>query len=309
MAADVNGDGKINVLDILVLRKHILGIEQIADSRSWKFMWADSEDKHSIINPYRIESLVNDMSIDFVGVKIGDVTGDAIEEMEASSRSNQLEALYYEIIDIGGFKEISIKANRSMSISGLQTLFRYDPDYLALKTISPALLNISAEHMNSERIGEVALSWHGSEDIEVKKGDVLWRALFEGRSGNEWNYGLALEDANNGSMRSELYEGWNIYRLVLERGASTIDGLILSGNDPNPWENLTKVNFEIPRSGMVELELYDSQNRLIYDKTKIFSAGNQKWEIGDREVPHSGVIYGKISYEGNSSVFKMLKIE
>ena len=137
----------------------------------------------------------------------------------------------------------------------------------------------------------------------------MWRSLFESNSGNEWNYGLEFGQTINDFNNSELYEGDEIFQLSLERGTYDPEEFLLVGNDPNPWEDLTKISFNIPRSGMVELELFDAQNRLIYDRTKIFSAGKQKWEIGNREITQSGVYYGKMMYEGKSTVFKMLKIE
>ncbi len=309
LAADINYDGKVNIVDIVLLRKHILGVEEMGTDESWRFVWADSDEGEEMISTYTIPFLETDMSIDFVGVKIGDVTGDAIDEMEAGPRSRKEEVLYYEIIDIGGYKEVTIKVNRDIDLSGLQTLVKYNPDNLIYRNMSPAALDIGSKHFNAVRIGEMAISWHGSHDIKLKAGDALWRILFESKSGNEWNYGLEFVNANNTYLRSELYEENNIYELRLERAKDDPQEFNLIGNDPNPWDELTKISFDIPRNGMVKLELYDGQNRLVYDRTKIFSAGKQKWQIGNREISQSGVYFGKVTYEGKSRVFKMLRIE
>ena len=307
MAADVNGDGMINVLDLVLLRKHILGYQVMDDRDSWRFVVADTDQSDKSI--YNIESLQSDMDIDFVGIKVGDVTGNALDAMNASPRSTLREVITYEIIDIGGFKELSFKASRDISLSGLQALLKYDSDNLEFSSLRAAAIDMDEGHFNPSALGEIAISWHTDVDKDIKKGEVLWRILFKGNSGNEWNYGLEFSNHKYTTLSPELYENDEIYTLSLARAIDITEEISQISNDPNPWNDNTKLTFEIPSDGMVELELYDSQNRLIYERTKIFSAGKQKWEIGGKEVKQSGVYFGKMSFEGKTRVFKMIKIE
>jgi len=307
-AADVNNDGNINILDLLILRKHILGVQLVDNSESWKFVVA--EDEYSIApNYYSIASLQNDMDIDFVGIKMGDVTGDAITDLEASSRSNQEELITYEIIDIGGYKELNFKSNRNINFSGLQAHLQYNSENLEFRNLSGASLDLNKSNYYVSQPGEINISWHGNEEKLIKSGEVLWRVLFKGKSGNEWNYGLDFSGAKEQNLKSEIYEGDEIYSLRLERIKAAKAEISQISNDPNPWNETTNLAFEIPGSGMVELELYDAQNRLVYERTRIFEAGKQKWEVGEREVKRSGVYFGKMSFEGKTRVFKMIKID
>ncbi len=86
LAADINGDNKITVTDILTMRKLILGIIiELSSVPPWRFLDAEFEFDDpsfpfpSLIdwddNPYLIEfNIIDQDSYDFIGVKIGDVS-------------------------------------------------------------------------------------------------------------------------------------------------------------------------------------------------------------------------------------------
>ena len=85
IAADVNDSRSVNGLDLVELRKLILGVyDRLPDNQSWRFV--DSE--YSFTNElntwqsgveesYPIYDVQTDMEIDFVGIKVGDVNGSA----------------------------------------------------------------------------------------------------------------------------------------------------------------------------------------------------------------------------------------
>lgn len=84
LAADVNFDQKVNVFDLVVLRLLILGVyNEFPESSSWHFIYnpPDSFDDNpfnSIVNEIVIRPQPNENTFDFLGIKIGDVTGNAI---------------------------------------------------------------------------------------------------------------------------------------------------------------------------------------------------------------------------------------
>jgi len=306
IAADVNNDNKVNALDLVILRKHILGFHSINDSDSWRFI--SEAHQTDPMGMHRISSLQDDTDVDFIGIKIGDVTGDAVDALLASSRNNQQKIITYDIIDLGGYREISFRATEDMSLSGLQANLKFNSEILKLVNVNGAKLNMTTANYNGNDPGDLIISWNSNENKEIKSGDILWRVLLESSSGNEWNYGLGFE-ASFGHLRSELYTEGETYSLMLKRASAPNEELSEIQNDPNPWSERTKLNFELPRSGMVELEIFDAQNRLVHNGTKIFDSGNQKWLISNRDLSQGGVYFGKMSFEGKTRVFKMIKIE
>ena len=307
IAADINNDQNINALDLVLLRKYILGFDQsLSENDSWRFV-SDTQENDPM-GTHRIASLENNTDVDFVGIKVGDVTGDAVEAVLASSRSNNHKLVYYDIIDLGGYREVSFIASEDMSISGLQAMITYNSEILKLMNVNGAKLNLTTSDYNTNISGHLLISWASNEDKEVKKGEVLWRIMLESSSGNEWNYNIDFKPSY-GYLNSEYYDDNEIINLHLERAQAPSEELSEVHNEPNPWGERTKLNFDLPRSGMVELEVYDAQNRLVINKTKIFDAGNQKWIISNRDLSQGGVYFGKMSFEGKTRVFKMIKIE
>jgi Dockerin type I domain len=72
IAADVNNDGKITTADVVELRKMILGLQKtFSKSNSWRFFDKNGSDKPILLQ------LDKDTKIDFIGVKIGDINGNA----------------------------------------------------------------------------------------------------------------------------------------------------------------------------------------------------------------------------------------
>jgi len=307
MAADIDQDGEVGARDLIMLRMYILGLADYPSDETWLFFSDSHPDDprgHHII-----ESLSQREDVDFVGVKIGDVTGDALDELLSESRSKNVMPIAYDIIDLGGFKEISFMATDNITVSGLQWIFEYNPDVLHLRNVNGAKMQLENSDYNTSEVGKIITSCAAQKDVEIKKGEVLWRALFESQSGNEWNYNFSFGTRNEGYIQSEIYANNEVYDVSLQRAAATIDEVSEVQNDPNPWLERTVLSFDLPRSGMVELELYDAQNRLAFSKTKIYQQGAQKWTVSNKEINHEGVYFGKLSFEGKTRVFKMIKIE
>lgn len=83
IAADVNRSGKVNVLDLVLLQKLLLGsITSFPGNTSWRFGYLpqdmSGQDMSAFKEVYNIEYLDQGPHlVDFVGIKIGDLSGDA----------------------------------------------------------------------------------------------------------------------------------------------------------------------------------------------------------------------------------------
>ena len=85
IAADVNNSRSISAMDIIQLRKLILGIDKkFSNNRSWRFV-STSYTFPNRLNPWLqsfpeyifIASWIRGQSADFVAIKIGDVNASA----------------------------------------------------------------------------------------------------------------------------------------------------------------------------------------------------------------------------------------
>src|SRR5690606_21659303 len=83
IAADVNGNGMIDGLDVLELRKVVLNpSREFANNTSWRFFDTDTDKE-----VYQMDNLQGDQTVNFTGVKIGDVnlSGDAASNSRSAN--------------------------------------------------------------------------------------------------------------------------------------------------------------------------------------------------------------------------------
>ena len=85
IAADIDNNGRVTTADLSELRKLILGLyTELPDNNSWRFVDATHDfDAAGAVFPFpevlTIQNLSFDrLSEDFIGIKIGDVSGNAI---------------------------------------------------------------------------------------------------------------------------------------------------------------------------------------------------------------------------------------
>lgn len=84
IAADANGSGTITTFDIVLIRRLILGISQQFDIPHWRFVRADLvfpnlDQVFATLNADPAQFLLgDDLTRNFIAVKIGDVNGSAV---------------------------------------------------------------------------------------------------------------------------------------------------------------------------------------------------------------------------------------
>lgn len=182
IAADVSGDGFVNVLDVSILIQLILfGIDEFPGLPSWRFVPAeyvfpDPAAPFSPVFPEAIElpGLAEArLSEDFIAIKLGDLdlsasTGFGSGELELRS-SHQLVLHYPDwALEAGQAVDLPIYADDFTYINGLQMALHFDPQHLMLEGVLPgALPGISFND------GEAGQGWLG----------IVWADWENGRQG------------------------------------------------------------------------------------------------------------------------------
>lgn len=83
IAADINRNGKVSAADLVLLQKLLLGhIQEFPKNQSWRFGYMPQDmtgqDIHAFDEVYHFEYLDHGLhTVDFIGIKIGDINGDA----------------------------------------------------------------------------------------------------------------------------------------------------------------------------------------------------------------------------------------
>ena len=311
IAADVNVNGAVSAVDLVVLRRLILGqIEELPDTESWKFI---SEGYHfsDPTSPWPLEEgahlgqVDQPMTQDLIAIKMGDINGNAIantgfastrstKEFEVSSRSRiENGRLVYELI-----------ANEYIEAYGYQLALEYDAQALVTKDVRSNHMLI-VDDMLSDKGGNLSISLAGSSLIEYQKDDVVLEvtfALSESPSSQE-----GIVRLSNKVMSNEIYnEDYEVHtiRTVAEDVAQEV---ILHQNRPNPFEDETLIDFEIPNRDQVTFELFDINGMRVYSRSNNYPAGKHQIKVSSQEIGlNKGIYYYQIHTQQRSLIRKMI---
>jgi len=300
IAADVDQSGTITALDIIQLRKLILGIyEEFPNNNSWRLI----DGAYNFLDPvnpfafefpeeYAIRELVSDMNVDFVGVKIGDVNNTVkanANDVNIESRSNDSVELMISnaSLSAGQSIEIPLKADLN-SIEGLQLAMNIDLEKAEIKGFIPMAKDLNAANVNMMQKSEglIRISWHSNKEhdnndfftlvLDVKEDCQVSDVLTIGKALNPEAY------RNNKAIDLSL---------EFENKIENKDAIVLHQNVPNPWSEQTNIKFYLPQQDQVVLNLFDMNGRRIFKKQIAGSEGENTISLDKSDLDHSGVLY------------------
>ncbi len=318
LAADVNGSESVTSIDIVELRKLILGIyAELPNNSSWNFLNAahhfiDVTDPWSsqMENMYEIPNLQGTANIPFVGYKVGDVNNSAVSNLQAGLetelRTQGISLIVDQVAEQAGkiFKH-PVYADAFISLEGLQATISLEAAQGNFVGLEAAGLDMDNSNYAIHKDGSaVSLSWNTAEAIDFDKNEVLFYILMEGAGSN--NFTLAKD-----GMTAETYLDGQAGTLDLETrtNAAIVQSLTVSQNQPNPWSDYTEINYNLTQASKVVLTVFDIQGRQAFTQTENVTAGKHSIRIASSDLSGSG-IYTYILQTDNETVRKkMLLVE
>jgi len=308
IAADIDGNERINGVDLVELRKLILGIYQdLPQNTSWRFVSSD----HVFVDPtnpwtgpiperYDINNLSGDMNLDFIGVKIGDVNDDVVLNATGEP-DNHSAGLSFDarisMVNQGDVESIPVYATDYKDIIGWQTTFTYDADRIEILAVIPGALNFQEnEHSYMGKQGLMSISYDG-EAQSVEEDVVLFelqvRALKDISAGEE------VVQVTSDLTRSEAYDknfvkyGINSHKLKVEEAE------ILSLY-PNPFVKEAELSFFHPEGGAARFEFYDVNGKVLKVIDGDFKPGSNRLSLNRSDFETTGMVYIRMLTESNS---------
>jgi len=83
---------------------------------------------------------------------------------------------------------------------------------------------------------------------------------------------------------------------------------IVHTNTPNPWYNNTTIKVELPKDGVVDFQISDSQGKTILADSRLMNMGSNEINITNDQIPSAGIYFYEISFDGVTKLGKMVKI-
>jgi len=175
IAADVNGDLTVSVQDIVLIRSLILGlIPDFGKTPVWQFIPKEYKFKNPL-NPfkedypiaYTLNNLtLNKINVDFIGLKTGDVSLDAIQGLNLlEDRSTDLYWLESEnsIFAPDQIQTVHFNLNNPADLIGLQMSVNKNPDVNIVQISSSTLPGFGIKNY-SVIDDQLRIVWEGLED-------------------------------------------------------------------------------------------------------------------------------------------------
>lgn len=315
IAADVNKDNKISAIDIVELRKLIIGVyDKFPNNESWRLV----DEKYNFPDPtnpfmgpftekYYIPALNSNMQLNWIGVKVGDVNSSYVSSAQDDITDSR-NATFGLILDnhevVNGHNSVNIIANQTNMIYGYQ--LSLDVKNLNnLKVVSGSQV-ISEDNYQITNDGQLLVSWNDRNATNVSKGEVLFTLEFDSDRQNDMSDVIKFGDG----LAAEYYgTDLQVRKLSLSVAQPQVASFEVFGNSPNPWVESTDIKFALPADGNVELIVRDVTGRLLLSQTKEFSKGRNTITLNADDLNAKGILIYDIKFGEKTITGKMLNIK
>lgn len=295
IAADINNDHQINGIDLVELRKLILGIyTEYPENLSWKFV--DQDQDLLLENPWLYnESIVlkelnrSMMEEDFIGVKIGDVNGsntpNDFSQDELSRRTNSEFLLSYDDVEFESGNEYILP------------LFAQEGEFhgyqLELDISELEIVNIQGRDLAEDNIRQTdeLLRISQNSELILEDSEALLILTIKPLSNGRLSDLLKVVDSG---FKSEAYVGKYLDALPVRLTDRSEEAFILYQNRPNPFTDETEIQFNLPEDDRVKLLFYDVSGRLVQSLEVNSQKGLNSVMISKSDIGQTGLLYYRL---------------
>ncbi len=324
IAADVNHDNTITAVDLIELRKVILGIYEVfPENTSWRFF--DQNSMHKLTDPVSMKEMETPMveavekktSLqNFTGVKIGDVNESVSPQMnslETRGKKERKLTLPSWKLKAGDVIELPIKLDLVEVIAAQASIHFSGMELLGVKADENTLIKPNQFAENKLTGGFFNFSWlkSGTQQAGISA-DILVKLIVKANRDVNLIDQVSLLRSN---LAAEAYlEDGSVEEIKLhfDRSFSTVSyekRMVLNQNSPNPFGQRTTIRFAIPEAGDVKWTFMDIAGRTLKTWTQHYEVGSHEIRLDKDQFNTSGIVYYRLDYHGYSAVRKMILME
>jgi hypothetical protein len=327
IAADLDRSGSVTTLDLIKLRKLILGRDTDLGTlnNSWRFIDADyrfPEGVNPLKAPFPEAKTIDDFKLkyaeaNFIGIKVGDLNSSAtpnsliIQNPRSTFGELQLQ-LPNRKFTYGEEFTVDVLGVSQEDVAGFQFTLDFDERILELVDYSAGdIPNISDENfaLIDKSKGILTASWNVMREKSwpVSSSTVL-KLTFRARKSSELVYAFNIAPqptipeayTHNGDMLD--------LNLIFKDGFSQAGkgGYHLYQNYPNPFSQKTMIGFTIPQEQEVSLSVMDVAGRLVWATKGIFPKGLNEIPFQKDSFLSDGVYFYKLETSAFSDVKRMI---
>lgn len=318
IAADANSSGSVSAIDLVEIRKVILGLQEtFTQNTSWRFVRKGSEMAPG--HPWPFEEYIdidhlqenNGWAKDFVGVKIGDVnnTVQANATMivpRSADRILNVRVSSHGKMEPGEFVTIDLEFPER--VSGFQ--WTMETEGLEFAGIMQNEFGLGEQHMGVHPEGVLTMSWHDAAmDPDINSGAGMTVSLqFRVTATSRLIHMIGLSDK---ITMTEAYtrDGEVMDVRLTFNSSSVFTDFALYQNKPNPWNHQTVIGFHLPEDAPATLTIYDVHGAVVKSVSGQYKAGYNSVTLAKHDIPASGVLYYRLDSGSYTASKKMIVVE
>ena len=299
IAADINRDNVITAIDLIELRKLILGIhENFPDNTSWRFLGPHKN--YVILSDVDDQMVISamDEEITLQAIKVGDVnqshSRNADNSIIESRSSSSFKLILKENRNEEGEISVGFFASEDFDLAGFQATLSVG-EHPNLQLV-PHQLSITQEnyHYKDE---ELRISW-SSQNQKVQEGDLLFELLLN--ASEETSHIYLDTNSNNEIYHSEDFNA-RLLSLEYDNQSQINEELLQLFIHPNPIKNTSTIQIVSKEKAVSQFQLIDATGKLIQSKSILLVDGYNEIDLNRNEFPQSGIYF--IRMLQNETVF------
>lgn len=318
IAGDVNGDRRISAIDLVHLRQLILGLtNKFPSNKSWRFVDAEQKFSNALI-PFPFKEFINIDQLstsvtdqDFIGVKIGDVSGNAIANSAIQAGARSTEELTIQSDDVFLKKDeeriVEIYSQQFKDI----TAFQFSMNMNEAQMTDVMGEKISMDQSNYAKLDRELYTFAWYSPISVTQSGVLFkikvrsdRDQWLSEAVNIHSTPTALEAYKSDGSR--LGVSWQFTKSTEQ---ATVSKLELYQNEPNPFTKSTRIIFSIEERELIDFKIMDVTGREVYTLQAPYEKGSHVISIESADLKGSGVYYYHITAGAKQHTKKMILLK
>ena len=322
IAADVNKSNNISAVDLIQMRKLILGVfDEFPSNTSWRMV----DDAYTFPDPtdplafkfdesHYIFGFESDLNVDFTAVKIGDINHSATSSSIADNseqRSNQMLLLNFEDRDFVRNETVKLEfyIDEYENLDGFQFALSINPKLLVIESITTSDETLLGAHnINQTQLeaGMLPISWNktGNQSPKGKLIGLQLKALGDGKLSSAIEFDEKL-------LAAEAYFDREVADVSLGHNSMALDEaeFIITGLYPVPFRSTINLDIIASEAAEMSLDVYMNTGERITTETgiELKQGGNSyQWDMG--HLPEGPYIF---RFTVNEEVFvrKMIKLD
>ncbi|MEO0896774.1 MAG: HYR domain-containing protein [Bacteroidota bacterium] len=305
IAADVNDTESINVLDAFQIIRRFLGIrssfvDPVTGNNGG--VWTFIPESYSFPNPaspWGFDTRIDLLSVtaplpnqDFVGVKLGDVNNSwdvAPSRMAAPSDSIQF-VIDAAVAQPGEYVRIPVSVRDFNNVSGYQYTIEWDASVLEFESINDVALEgiYNTEQVKNGRLASAWIDING-QSVSLEDETVAFEMVFKvvGDRGSKSSFAITQSITSSQARNlNGVRLGVGVTNGDVQVGVATqlneleLAGYGLGQNAPNPFSDLTQINFSLGQTEEIEMVIYNMTGQQVRRFKGTYAAGQHeiKWD-------------------------------